>query len=166
MAKSSAENTRNGYNLTGVSMKKMLVVFLLLVAFVAPARGDVLEFVLDTLGRVVPVGYNTQLPVGEDAAFGFVDLATTTLTFSPDVATSFGILPVGVRKLYVTAYNGALYIGHGNDLATGTLANGILIASGTQGYISGFLATTTPRVWGMPSGAATVTLRLMGWGNE
>lgn len=144
---------------------KRYVSLLFILAAVA-VWADVAEFVKDNTGRVSPVGYNSQLPTGDDSAFGFVDLATNTQDFPPLVATRFDVSTIDVRKLYITAYGGDILLGHGNDLATGTVANGVLIASGTQGYIGGMLGTTTPQIWGLPTGAATVTMRYMGWGNN
>lgn len=145
-------------------MKKILSLLFILAAVAAWA--EIAEFVKDNTGKVTPVGHNAQLPTGDDSAYGFVNLATASQEFPPLVATQIDVSTINVRKLYISAYGGDILFGHSGDLATGSTANGILIASGTQGYIGGMLGTTTPQIWGLPTGAATVTMKYMGWGSD
>jgi len=144
---------------------KKLIVALSLVLICACAYADRVVIDRDGKGNDGIVSPNMQLPTGDDSAFGFLDLATSTQTFSPGAATRFDVSTIEIRKLYVYVYGGDLLVGHGNDLASGTLANGVLISSGTQGYIGGLVGTTTPPIWGLPTGVATITTKYSGWGN-
>ena len=137
----------------------MVVVFCLLASC---AHAQALEAIFDALGVSRPIGYQWQLPTQTDAAYGFITLATKTLTLNGTVQSYPGT-ETGLRILYVTVFNGDALTGS-SDIASGSLWQGVLLSSGTTTAISGIIATTTPNIKFCTESGAPI-LKFNGWGS-
>ena len=122
----------------------------------------ILAFLTLLLPSPSPAQMNVQIEQGQ----GFVSLKTPTLSIGTNTPVKMPSLPQNTKNVYITAYNGSLYVGgpDSSSLASGSMpVYAGIIASGTTVKLDG-IYTQNPNIYFL-SLLGTVTAKIVGWGN-
>ena len=128
---------------------------------------NIILIILSLVCMLLPVPSFSATDVQIEQGFGFLDVATPTLTLATTTPTIVGTLPAGTKNIYITAFNGDVLVGSAEDLTSGALwVAAAKIASGTTQKIDGII-TLKPKIYLLGASAPTeVKVAIAAWGTN